>query len=76
MVDNLLTIRVKDENSVPEVFYKGEEVTNKINISFNWETKTDEFGGLQFLIDHFKKKETQTVRETHAHRTGKFLLED
>ncbi|PWA08647.1 hypothetical protein DCC39_14510 [Pueribacillus theae] len=49
----LLTIELQDENSVPKVFYKGEEVKSKKNILFDWETSTaDDGGGLTYIIEH------------------------
>lgn len=37
-----LTIELDNINSVPRVFYKGEEVTNKVLIQFQWQTRKDE----------------------------------
>lgn len=39
----LLQIELADINSVPTVFYKGEEINGKIKVSFDWETN-DEVG--------------------------------
>ncbi|MDF1510813.1 hypothetical protein Gp_19 [Bacillus phage vB_Bacillus_1020A] len=38
----LLKITLEDINSVPLVTYKGEEIKGKINVSFDWETDTQE----------------------------------
>lgn len=49
---SLLTIELQDESSVPKVFYKGEEIQYKRNIFFDWDTDTDEYGGLSYAIEH------------------------
>lgn len=49
---NLLVIELKDETSVPKVFYKGEEIELKQNISFDWDTDTEFMGGLSYAIEH------------------------
>lgn len=48
----LLTIELQDETSVPKVFYQGEEITDKIHISFDWDTDTSIPGGLTYAIEH------------------------
>jgi hypothetical protein len=39
---NLLEIKLPDINSVPQVFYKGQEITKKVRVSFDWETNGPE----------------------------------
>jgi len=51
----LLTIELESETSVPKVFYKGEEITDKVSVSFDWETDTDVMGGLSYAIEHREK---------------------
>lgn len=34
----LLVIALDNESSVPSVFYKGEELTGKSNVRFDWDT--------------------------------------
>ncbi|MFA1819016.1 hypothetical protein ACDX78_02230 [Virgibacillus oceani] len=48
----LLVIELQDETSVPKVFYKGEEITKKIHIHFDWDTDTSFPGGLSYAIEH------------------------
>ena len=50
--ESLLLIELESESSVPKVFYKGEEVTSKVHISFDWDTDTDVMGGLSYAIEH------------------------
>lgn len=51
--NNLLVIELKDETSVPKVFYKGEEISAKINVSFDWDTSDAHSpGGLSYAIEH------------------------
>jgi NMD protein affecting ribosome stability and mRNA decay len=37
----LLQIKLDTITSVPRVFYKGEEITKKMRVSFDWETRRD-----------------------------------
>lgn len=48
----LLQIILDDENGIPEVFYKGEEINRKRDILFHWETDTIIPGGLTYAIEH------------------------
>ncbi|KLV27389.1 hypothetical protein ABW02_06875 [Niallia circulans] len=49
----LLQITLDEENGVPKVFYKGEEIKLNREISFHWETSTDNYvGGLTYVIEH------------------------
>lgn len=50
----LLTIELQDETSVPTVYYKGKEINHKTNISFDWDTDTEEYGGLTYAIEHME----------------------
>lgn len=36
--EKLLIIALDNESSVPSVFYKGEELTGKSNVRFDWDT--------------------------------------
>jgi hypothetical protein len=57
----LLTIELENENSVPKVFYKGEEIKNKIKVGFNWDTANDIYPRrLNICIDYV---ETNNVGE-------------
>jgi hypothetical protein len=38
----LLTIELQSYGDVPKVFYKGEEIKNKVYVGFEWETNTDD----------------------------------
>lgn len=39
----LLQIELDEYGSVPRVFYKGEEITGKVSIDFNWVTDDEHF---------------------------------
>ncbi|MCO4357967.1 hypothetical protein BU586_11155 [Staphylococcus agnetis] len=54
---NLLTIKVKDVNSVPEVIYKGKKLKYKKNVIFSWETAKDHMysNGYDVEIEHYVK---------------------
>ncbi|GAB1769059.1 hypothetical protein [Priestia megaterium] len=38
-MNKFLTIELDDINSVPKVYYKDEEITDKVRIDFSWKTK-------------------------------------
>ncbi|MCM3792494.1 hypothetical protein M3690_04205 [Priestia megaterium] len=42
-MSKLLTIELDNLDSVPKVFYKGEEITDKARIDFSWKTQGDRF---------------------------------
>ncbi|GIN74018.1 hypothetical protein J14TS2_44930 [Bacillus sp. J14TS2] len=72
----LLVIELQDENSVPKVFYKGEEIHLKTNITFDWETTTADpsKGGLTYAIEHYEHGKVPTVlnrieRRVNGHAT-------
>jgi len=73
---DFLAIKLLDENSVPRVFYKGEEVFEKVKISFDWETQTDELGGTKIHIEHYKDDNKNIHLETTNHKIGKYALGD
>ena len=52
---NLLTIKVKDVNSVPEVIYKGKKLKYKRNVEFSWETPKEHMysNGYDVEIEHY-----------------------
>ncbi|UFT98105.1 hypothetical protein KO561_12925 [Radiobacillus kanasensis] len=52
MIDaKFLTIKLDEINSVPKVFYKGEEITNLVHVGIDWATGTDETVYGKPLID-------------------------
>jgi len=69
----LLTIELKDETSVPKVFYKGKELAGKTSINFAWITQKENpgVGGLYFEIAHYDK-DIESVRVI-GRRTGEFM---
>ncbi|MCO4332807.1 hypothetical protein [Staphylococcus hyicus] len=52
---NLLIIKVKDANSVPEVIYKGKKLKYKRNVEFSWETPKEHMhsNGYDVEIEHY-----------------------
>jgi len=48
----LLSIELDEENGVPKVFYKGEEIKLNREIFFHWESDKDIAGGLTYSIEH------------------------
>lgn len=72
----LLIIELEEETSVPKVFYKGEEVTMKARILFEWETgNDDEKGGTRYNIEHFEKVHKGIVRKGYGLAKGKYALD-
>jgi len=41
MKDKLLVIELDEYGSVPRVFYKGEEINKKVEVTFDWKTRDD-----------------------------------
>lgn len=57
--DFLVEIKLKNINSVPEVFYKGEKISALVDVDFNWKTEDGDlcFGESELHISHFKDNE-------------------
>ncbi|MEK4827836.1 hypothetical protein NSS71_25420 [Niallia sp. FSL W8-0951] len=49
---SLLQITLDEENGVPKVFYKGEEIKLNREIFFHWESDKAIAGGLTYSIEH------------------------
>lgn len=65
---NLFEIKVKNLDSVPEVYYKGEKIDAKELVEYHWETKSGREHGLHaFEIKYLEKNEFSckkiTIRE-------------
>lgn len=64
----LLEIRVDDMDSVPTVFYKGEEIKGKCNVDYSWTTSDGDAVGNHLLSLGFYDPEVnkystiQTIR--------------
>lgn len=55
---DLIVIKVKDENSVPLVIYKGGELKSKRVVKFLWVTRNGNYeGGYDINIEHYAKSE-------------------
>lgn len=49
----LLKIELKEINDIPDIYYKGNKIENKIQILFDWKTSTHvDKGGINFLVLH------------------------
>lgn len=51
MKEKLLVIELDESTSVPRIFYKGEELTGKQEVKFDWNTWG--FESADFLIKHY-----------------------
>ncbi|MED3000684.1 hypothetical protein P4265_16165 [Bacillus velezensis] len=68
---NLLTIELTDEQSIPRIIYKGEEITGRIAVDFEWRTKdADQCGSTYYRIKHTKDSAGAPVVETKELAVG------
>ncbi|MED5047661.1 oxidoreductase [Bacillus siamensis] len=68
---NLLTIELTDEQSMPRIIYKGEEITGRIAVDFEWRTKdADQCGSTYYHIKHTKDSAGAPVVETKELAVG------
>lgn len=69
--DNYLVITLDELGSVPRVFYKGEEITKKEFVNFQWTTRTDVYGSTDVIIDYYEEsKNEQSLIEKKSIREG------
>ncbi|WP_242517106.1 MULTISPECIES: hypothetical protein [unclassified Bacillus (in: firmicutes)] len=68
---NLLTIELTDEQSIPRIVYKGEDVTALIAVDFEWSTRDDkQIGSTYFRIKHANIGSKKPVVETKELAVG------
>lgn len=57
MSKKLLVIELENETAVPKVIYKGEEITKKVSVAFDWETETDVTkGSMNLDIEYYEPR--------------------
>jgi hypothetical protein len=69
----LLTIELDGIESVPRVYYKGEEVTKKVKVQFHWETGGDRYPKIMspvIHIEHLKDKQLPWDNNAIIHHVG------
>lgn len=67
--DKHLIIELDDMDSVPRVFYKGEEISNKVKVGFNWDTANERYPSRQLIcIDYLKKEDNGKYVRTGIHK--------
>ncbi|MCM3396797.1 hypothetical protein M3638_02950 [Oceanobacillus profundus] len=73
----LLVIKLDNEIAVPKVFYEGKEITGKIRVSFDWETKTEEpgSGGVKYNVDYVEPVNGEVVRKGYGLARGKYAFD-
>ncbi|MED4559439.1 hypothetical protein [Bacillus subtilis] len=72
----LLQIELEDIDSVPRVFYKGEKITNRIAIDFEWRTRGDDKAGSTYIrIKHGNDSDKGIAVETKELAVGEKALE-
>lgn len=67
MTKPYLKIILDEVDSIPKVFYKGEEIKLKQEVVFHWETDTDIYGGTTIEIEH--------VEESNKYPKSKRIVE-
>lgn len=72
----LLTIELQDEDSVPKVIYNGEEITGKVRVSFDWETKTEVIGGTRYNIEHLDNSHKDPTVKGYGLARGKYAFDE
>ena len=61
----LLQIQLDDYGEVPTIFYKGEEITNKVQIEFKWRTADEKDASkTNILIKHYEDNDGAIVLNT------------
>jgi len=72
----LLSIILRDESSVPTVYYKGVEITEKVRVSFDWSTREDtpNSGGIRYNIEHYEKENEELIRKGVGLARGKYTI--
>lgn len=67
----LLMIVQQDINSVPEVYYEGENLEFQREINFEWESATHvgEFGtGASFDVEYYDKETDKVIKKGYQHK--------
>ncbi|MGG7220891.1 hypothetical protein ACQXR1_11295 [Bacillus sp. ATD] len=68
---NLLTIELTDEQSIPRIVYKGEDITALVAVDFEWRTRDeDQIGSTYFRIKHANTNVKKPVVETKELAVG------
>lgn len=61
----LLQIQLDDYGEVPTIFYKGEEITNKVQIEFKWRTADEKVASkTNIFIKHYEENDGVVVHNT------------
>ncbi|QHZ46989.1 hypothetical protein [Bacillus sp. NSP9.1] len=72
----LLRIELDDINSIPHVLYKGEKITDRIEIDFEWRTADAEhIGSAYFRIKHSIDRNGRPAVETKELEIGSRVYE-
>lgn len=54
--NNFLVIELDNEDdTLPRVFFKGKEVTQKVRVHFDWKTRTDKPGKLEVNVEYYEE---------------------
>ncbi|GAA0434508.1 hypothetical protein GCM10008934_24940 [Virgibacillus salarius] len=74
---SLLVIELENETAVPKVIYKGEEITGKTRVSFEWDTREESplIGGTRYNIEHLVKCDKSMVKKGYGLSTGKHMFD-
>lgn len=73
---NLLTIELTDEQSMPRVIYKGEDITALVAVDFEWRTRdAEQIGSTYFRIKHANTGSKKPIVETKELAVGERAYE-
>lgn len=59
-----LVIELDELGNVPKILYKGEEVTKKEFIDFQWKTKTEAPGSTDIIVDYFELVDGKLIKKS------------
>ncbi|EOO28631.1 hypothetical protein IIU_05749 [Bacillus cereus VD133] len=79
--DNLLSIHLSDIDAVPDVYYKGEQITGRVRVSFDWKTssfdhKNNTYIHLEFFDDESERCNSKMIQHNHPLKERKFINEE
>ncbi|MBQ4816433.1 hypothetical protein IHP72_09305 [Bacillus pumilus] len=71
----LISIEQNDIQSVPKVFYKGEEIKGKVRVVYEWNTKSLNEMGSNVIELEFVDKDNKFANKVIGHKRGSAVME-
>lgn len=74
----LLQIELENETAVPKVFYEGKEITRKVRVSLDWDTRKlkPDSGGARYNIEYADVVNGEPVQKGVGLARGKYLYDE